>query len=168
MFGIVGYSGSGKTTLIGKLIGEFKHRDLTVSVVKHAHHGFQIDKPGKDSFEHREAGATEVLVSSAERWALVHELRGQAELELDNLLRLISPCDIVLVEGFKKEIIPKLEIRRKQFESPPLFKKDSHIIGIASDFDIETSLPVFGLTDYVDIADFILKEASNPLAKVTN
>ena len=142
-----------------QLIGEFNSRDLTVSVIKHAHHSFQIDKPGKDSFEHRKSGAKEVLVSSTERWALVHELREQSELKLDNLLRIISPCDIVLVEGFKKEVMPKLEVCREQVKTPNLFKSDSQILGIASDFEIETNLPLFSITDYADIADFIWGEA---------
>src|SRR5437773_12573162 len=110
LFGFAGWSGSGKTTLIERLVPRLTARGLTVSLVKHAHHSFDVDQPGKDSGRHRQAGCTEVLVTSAMRWALVHELRGQSELALDEAIARISPCDLLLVEGFKAAAVPKLEI----------------------------------------------------------
>src|SRR5712692_6158366 len=112
IFGFAGYSGSGKTTLIEQLVPQFVMRGLKVSLIKHAHHGFDIDQPGKDSYRHREAGCSEVLITSSQRWVLVHELRGEQEQNLHYQLNRLSPCDLVLVEGFKKEPIPKLEIHR--------------------------------------------------------
>ena len=110
IFGFAGYSGSGKTTLIEQLIPLFVARGVSVSLIKHAHHTFEVDQPGKDSFRHRKAGCTEVLVSSSRRWALMHELRGAAEPPLEDLVKHMSPCDLLLVEGFKREAIPKLEV----------------------------------------------------------
>src|SRR6266699_4469881 len=133
IIGLAGWSGSGKTTLLAKVIPRLVVRGLKVSTLKHAHHGFDVDQPGKDSHTHRAAGATEVLVSSANRWALVHELRGQAEPALEALLDKLSPVDLVLVEGYKREPHPKLEIYRASLGKPLMHPDDPAIIGIASD-----------------------------------
>ncbi|WP_034851870.1 molybdopterin-guanine dinucleotide biosynthesis protein B [Inquilinus limosus] len=133
VLGIAGWSGSGKTTLLAKLIPVLIARGLTVSTVKHAHHEFDVDQPGKDSWRHREAGATEVLVSSSRRWALMHEHRGAAEPPLEALLAKLEPVDLVLVEGFKRERYPKLEVWRAETGKPPLYPEDPDIIAVASD-----------------------------------
>lgn len=156
VFGFAAHSGSGKTTLLESLIPEFVARGLTVSVIKHAHHAFDIDTPGKDSYRHRQAGATEVLVASSVRWALMRELRDQPEQELPQLLERLSACDLVLVEGFKRQAIPKLEIHRGATNSPLLFPDDPNIVAIATDTQVQTRLPRFGLGDYRAIADFIV------------
>ncbi len=155
IFGIAGYSGSGKTTLIEKLIPIFVARRTRVSLIKHAHHSFDVDHPGKDSYRHREAGCTEVLVASGLRWALMHELRGAPEPTLRELIGHISPCDLLLVEGFKREPIVKLEVYRKTLGEPVLFPQDARIIAIASDARVETQLPQFNLDEIGAIADFI-------------
>lgn len=156
IFGFAGFSGSGKTTLIEKLVPVLTGSGLRVSLIKHAHHGFDVDRPGKDSYRHREAGCSEVLVSSSNRWALMHELRGAPEPSLDELVGRLSPCDLVLVEGFKREPIPKLEIHRAaQPGAGLIFPHDPHIVGIATDVALVTRLPVFDLGDIEGIADFI-------------
>lgn len=157
VFGFAGFSGSGKTTLIEALIPRFVMEGLRVSLVKHAHHEFDIDRPGKDSYRHREAGATEVMLASAKRWVLMHELRNEREPELPQLLERFAPCDLVLVEGFKRQPIPKLEIHRSAAARPLLFQNDEHIVAIATDEPIDTALPQFGLEDYDAIAEFILE-----------
>jgi molybdopterin-guanine dinucleotide biosynthesis protein B len=159
VFGFAGFSGSGKTTLIEKLIPCLTGRGLRVSLIKHAHHGFDVDRPGKDSWRHREAGCSEVLVTSSKRWALMHELRGAAEPSLDDLVSRLSPCDLVLVEGFKREPIPKLEVYRAGDGADLLFPHDPHIVGIATDALPATRLPVFRLDEIERIADFLLKTA---------
>jgi len=156
VFGIAGYSGSGKTTLLEKLIPHLTARGLKVSVIKHAHHGFDIDRPGKDSYRHREAGATEVLLSCGERWALMHELRNEKEPALDDLLVRLSPCDLVLVEGFKSEPIPKLEVYRQANGKPPLYPGRDDVVAVASDVDIDADLPRLHLDDAEAIAAFII------------
>ena len=156
IFGFAAWSGSGKTTLIENLIPLFVARGLKVSLIKHAHHAFDVDQPGKDSYRHRQAGATEVLVSSSARWVLMHELRTEAEPELPQLLERLSPCDLVLVEGFKQQPIPKIEIHRRAAATPLLHPDDPHIVAIATDVDLETPLPRFGLDDYEGISLFIL------------
>lgn len=156
MFGITGYSGSGKTTLLEALIPCLTGRGLRVSVIKHAHHGFDIDRPGKDSYRHREAGASEVLLTCNTRWALLHELRDEDEPGLDDLLARLSPCDLVLVEGFKKEPVPKLEVFRQENGKPPLFCERGDIVAVASDDAVDTALPLLPLGDVAAIADFIL------------
>lgn len=158
VFGLAGYSGSGKTTLLEKLIPAFSGLGITVSVIKHAHHDFDIDRPGKDSYRQRQAGASEVLVSSAQRWAVMHELRGAPEPGLAQHLARLSPCDLVLVEGFKREPIPKLEIYRAGNAKPLLFPQDHYIIALATDAQVETHLPCFDLNDALSLAQFILKE----------
>jgi len=156
VFGIAGYSGSGKTTLLEKLIPQFTARGLRVSVIKHAHHGFDIDRPGKDSYRHREAGASEVLLSCNERWALMHERRDESDVTLDELLARLAPCDLVLIEGFKQEPIPKLEVYRPENGKPPLFPERSDIVAVATDAEIATSLPRLALDDVAAIAGFVM------------
>ncbi len=157
IFGFAGYSGSGKTTLIEKLIPLFVKKGLKVSLIKHTHHDFDIDKPGKDSHRHRVAGCGEVLVTSEFRWALIHELRGEAEPALEQQLARLSPCDLVLVESFKNEAIPKLEIHRAA-TGKPLLPADPNIVAIASDVAVETGLPRFDLDQAEEIAEFILQQ----------
>ena len=157
IFGFAGWSGSGKTTLIEKLIPLFVARGLKVSLIKHAHHTFDVDQPGKDSYRHRHAGCTEVLVSSSRRWALVHELRGAAEPGFAELLERLFPCDLVLVEGFKRERVPKLEVYRAATGEPLLHPQDHDIVAIASDQRVDTRLPQFDLDDATGIAAFVLR-----------
>lgn len=157
IFGIAGWSGSGKTTLLEKLIPQFTARGLRVSVIKHAHHGFDIDRPGKDSYRHREAGASEVLLSCNDRWALMRERRDEAEVTLDELLARLAPCDLVLIEGFKQEPVPKLEVYRPENGKPPLFPERSDIVAVASDMALATSLPRLALDDVAGIAEFVMK-----------
>jgi len=156
VFGFAGWSGSGKTTLIEQLIPRFIARGLSVSLVKHAHHEFDLDQPGKDSFRHREAGCREVLITSAVRWALQHELRGGPELTLDAAIQRLSPCDLALVEGFKAAPIPKLEIYRASVGKPLLHPGDRNIVAVATDAPLATALPVLPLADADAIATFIL------------
>ena len=160
VFGFAGYSGSGKTTLIENVIPVLVSTGLRVSLVKHAHHAFDIDQPGKDSYRHRQAGASEVMLTSAKRWVLMHEIGGAPEPELPAQLRRMSPCDIVLVEGFKKQPIPKLEIHRKEHGAPFLYTDDAHIVGIATDEKVDTNLPQFALDDYEAIAAFVRTRAA--------
>ena len=160
IFGVAGWSGSGKTTLIERLVPLFTARGLRVSLVKHAHHTFDVDQPGKDSYRHRHAGCTEVLVSSSRRWALVHELRGSPEPGFSELVERLSPCDLVLVEGFKREKLPKLEVYRASVGEAPLHPQDRDIVAVASDARVETKLPQFLLDDAPAIAGFILKHLS--------
>jgi molybdopterin-guanine dinucleotide biosynthesis protein B len=156
VFGFAGWSGSGKTTLIEKLIPRFVDVGLRVSLIKHAHHTFDVDQPGKDSYRHRHAGAAEVLVSSSRRWVLMHELRGAAEPAFDEQLKHLSPCDIVIVEGFKHAPIPKLEVWRRETGEPLIHPNDPHIVAVASDTRVDTKLPVLDLNDDAEIASFIL------------
>jgi molybdopterin-guanine dinucleotide biosynthesis adapter protein len=158
VFGFAAYSGSGKTTLIENLIPLLVARGLTISLIKHAHHAFDVDQPGKDSWRHRQAGATEVLIGSAGRWALMHELRNQPEPELPELLQRLSACDLVLVEGFKEQPIPKMEIHRLATGRPLLHPNDPHIVAIATDAPVDTRLPRFGLNDHEAIMQFILNQ----------
>jgi molybdopterin-guanine dinucleotide biosynthesis protein B len=157
IFGFAGWSGSGKTTLIEKLIPLFVARGLKLSLIKHAHHTFDVDQPGKDSYRHRHAGCTEVLVSSSRRWALVHELRGAPEPGFAELLERLSPCDLVLIEGFKREHVPKLEVYRAVTGEPLLHPEDRNIVAIAADRRLETALPQFDLDDAPGIAAFVLR-----------
>ena len=159
VFGLAGWSGSGKTTLLTKLIPELVARGITVSTIKHAHHEFDIDKPGKDSWLHRQAGASEVMVASSRRFALMHELREAPEPSLDELVARMAPVDLLLVEGFKAHAHPKLEVHRPSVGKPFLYPDDPHIVAVASDEPITVPLPVLPLADAVRIADFILGEA---------
>ncbi|MGK9168152.1 molybdopterin-guanine dinucleotide biosynthesis protein B [Inquilinus limosus] len=161
VLGIAGWSGSGKTTLLTKLIPALIGRGLTVSTVKHAHHEFDVDQPGKDSWRHREAGATEVLVSSSRRWALMHEHRGADEPPLEALLAKLEPVDLVLVEGFKRERYPKLEVWRAETGKPPLYPEDPDIVAVASDGPIADAVVGSGrlrldIDDVEAIADFVV------------
>ena len=159
VIGIAGWSGAGKTTLISRVIPHLRQQGLRVSVIKHAHHEFDVDVPGKDSWVHRQSGAEEVLVSSAKRWALMHELRGASEPELPELLKKMSPVDLVVIEGFKSEPHPKIEVHRKAGGKPPLFPADPAIAGIATDAAIKTTLPVADLDDIPAIAAMMCKYA---------
>jgi molybdopterin-guanine dinucleotide biosynthesis protein B len=159
VIGVAGWSGAGKTTLLTRLIPHLIAKGLRVSTLKHAHHEFDVDVPGKDSWRHREAGAAEVLVSSGKRWALMHELRGADEPKLPALLAMMSPVDLVIVEGFKRERHPKIEVYRAANGKPPLFPNDSHIVGLATDAAFETTLPMAQLDDIPAIAAMALKSA---------
>lgn len=161
IIGLAGWSGSGKTTMITKLIPCLLARGLRVSTLKHAHHCFDLDKPGKDSFMHRAAGATEVIISSAKRWAILHELRAEEpEWDLGGLVAKMSPIDLVLVEGFKRDAFPKLEIHRIANGKPLLFRQDPHIVAVASDSALpEVPLPVLDLNGIEPIADLLLERA---------
>jgi molybdopterin-guanine dinucleotide biosynthesis protein B len=156
-FGFAGWSGSGKTTLIEKLIPRFAKRGLRVSLIKHAHHTFDVDQPGKDSWRHRHAGAAEVLVTSSRRWVLMHELRGTQEPSFDEQVQHLSPCDLLIVEGFKHAPIPKLEVWRAETGEGLLHPQDPHIVAVASDVKVETKLPLLELNDDAAIAEFIVK-----------
>ncbi len=160
IIGLAGWSGSGKTTLLTKVIPRLVARGIGVSTIKHAHQGFDMDKPGKDSYAHRLAGATEVLVGSASRWALLHELRGAAEPNLGDLLGKLSAVDLVLVEGFKREKLPKLEVHRTAIGKPLLHPEDDWIVAVAADTALPSaSVPVIALDDVDKIADVLLVEA---------
>jgi molybdopterin-guanine dinucleotide biosynthesis protein B len=164
IIGLAGWSGSGKTTLITKVLPRLIARGTRVSTVKHAHHGFDLDQPGKDSFMHRTAGATEVAISSARRFAILHELRDEAEWDLPDLLQKLAPVDLVLVEGFKRDAFPKLEIHRAANGKPLIQPDDPHIVAIASDTPLpQAKVPVIDLNDIERIADVLLKHAT-PLA----
>ena len=165
VFGFAGWSGSGKTTLIEQIIPRLVASGLTVSLLKHAHHGFDVDQPGKDSYRHRHAGCREVLVTSGVRWALMHELRGDAEMTMGDALARLSPCDLALVEGFKTAAIPKLEIWRAAVGKALLHPGDPHIVGIATDSPealtagVSGRLPVLGLEDIDAVATFVRRHA---------
>jgi molybdopterin-guanine dinucleotide biosynthesis protein B len=163
IFGFAGWSGSGKTTLIERLIPRLVARAGTVSLVKHAHHEFDLDQPGKDSFRHRQAGCTEVLVSSSQRFALMHELRGAPELTLPDALGRLSGDGLVLIEGYKTYPMPKLEVWRATVGKPLLHPTDSDIRGLATDTPeafATARFPVFALNDVDEIATFVLQEAA--------
>ena len=167
MIGLAGWSGSGKTTLITKVLPVLIRRGLKVSTLKHAHHGFDLDQPGKDSFMHRAAGASEVIISSAKRWAVLHELREEPEWDMPALLQKIAPVDLVLVEGYKRESFPKIEIYRAANGKPLLHSEDKFIVAIASDTALpNVKLPVIDLNDIEAVADALLKHAV-PLEKVS-
>jgi len=159
VIGLAGWSGAGKTTLLTRLIPHLLDEGLRVSVIKHAHHSFDVDVPGKDSRRHREAGASEVLGSSERRWALVHELRGAPELRLPELLQKLSPVDLVIVEGFKREPLRKIEVHRVANGKPLLFPDDPAIVGIATDISVETGLPTVHLDNIPAIAGMIQQAA---------
>ena len=157
VFGLAGWSGSGKTTLLTKLIPEFVDCGITVSTIKHAHHRFDIDTPGKDSYKHRQAGATEVMVTSIERWALMHENFGKGEPKIETLVDQMTPVDLILIEGFKNHPHNKLEVHRSSLGKPLLATNDENIVAIACDTHLtEIHLPVLHLDDIPRIAEFIL------------
>jgi len=156
VFGVVGWKNSGKTTLTERLVSEFTARGLTVSMVKHTHHNVDVDRPGTDSYRHRVAGAQEVMLAGGSRFALMHEYRDQPEFELGELLSRMAPCDLVLVEGFKKTPISKIEVHRKERQTSLLAEDDSSIVAVGADCEIaRIDIPVFDLNDITSIADFI-------------
>lgn len=157
IFGLAGWSGSGKTTLMTALIPELVSRGITVSTLKHAHHTFDVDQPGKDSWRHRQAGAREVTISSQNRWALMHELRGAPEPTFDELVRRMSPVDLILVEGFKSHPHPKIEVYRSSLGKPLLYPQDPFVVAVASDEVLPgLTLPWLPLSNAGAIASFIL------------
>jgi molybdopterin-guanine dinucleotide biosynthesis protein B len=155
IFGLAGWSGSGKTTLLTAVIPELVARGLTVSTIKHAHHEFDIDRPGKDSWRHRQAGAREVMVASARRWAIMHELRGADEPALEELVERMSPVDLLLVEGWKRHPHPKIEVYRPSLGKKLLYPDDPHVVAIASDEPIAAPIPLLPLGDPGAVAAFI-------------
>ena len=160
VIGLAGWKGAGKTTLLRRLLPLLTSRGLRVSTLKHAHHSFDVDQPGKDSWEHRQSGATEVLVTSSARWALMHELRGDEEPSLSVLLLHMSPVDLVLVEGFKREAHPKIEVHRVANGKPLLHPDDRSIVAIASDAPLhDLAIPHHHLDDIVAIADEVQASA---------
>ena len=166
VIGFIGYSNSGKTTLIEKLIPIFRTQGLVVSAVKNAHHGFDMDRPGKDSFRYRDAGAQQVLIATASRWALLSETPKRAAT-LDELLSELAACDLVIVEGFKSEgNIPRIEVRRTANAEPPIFPSDSNVVALATDHAVETNLPVLDLNDPDKIAVFITQMLKLPAPRV--
>ncbi len=157
IFGLAGWSGSGKTTLVIKLIPALMARGVSVSTLKHAHHGFDVDTPGKDSYEHRHAGAKEVLVTSGKRWVLMHELRDTGEPQLDELVARLSPVDLLLIEGFKRHRHDRLEVFRCDLGKPMLCRKDPEIVAVATNGPIEPiDRPLLDLDDADGIAEFII------------
>lgn len=156
VIGFAGWSGCGKTTLIEQVIPVLRLEGHTVSLIKHAHHRFEIDYPGKDSYRHREAGCTEVLITSRHRWALMHESRGEDELDLNQSLAKLSSCSIVIVEGFKFDPIPKIEVYRPSVGKPPLFHSDPHVVALATDARIDCPLTVLDLNNPSQVALFLL------------
>lgn len=159
IYGVVGWKNAGKTGLMERLVTEITSRGFSVSTLKHAHHSFDVDHPGKDSHRHRLAGATEVLLSSRSRWALMHENRGQAEATLPELLTRLAPVDLVLIEGYKCDTHPKVEAHRGETGNPLIAPQDPTVRAIASDTALDDpQVPVFDLNDTRAIADFILKE----------
>lgn len=158
VFGVVGWKNAGKTGLMERLVADISARGFSVSTVKHAHHSFDVDHPGKDSHRHRVAGATEVLLASSNRFALMHELRGGAEPPLEALLDRMSPVDLVLVEGYKRDGHFKIEAHRTAAGNPLIAPDDDSILAVASDIPLDVERPVFDLDDTTAIANFILKQ----------
>jgi molybdopterin-guanine dinucleotide biosynthesis adapter protein len=162
IIGLAGWSGSGKTTLLAKIIPRLVARGLTVSTVKHAHHGFDVDTPGKDSHTHRMAGATEVMVASGRRWALMHELRGEGEPTIYELLTKMSPVDLVLIEGFKWAHHARIEVYRSEVGKPPFHPENSHVAGIVSDTPFpDAGRPVVDIDDIEGVVELILATAES-------
>ncbi|MEM1363874.1 MAG: molybdopterin-guanine dinucleotide biosynthesis protein B [Pseudomonadota bacterium] len=158
LYGVVGWKNAGKTGLVERLVTEITSRGFSVSTIKHAHHTFDVDRPGKDSYRHRHAGATEVLLSSANRFALMHELRGAEEPSLADLLARLSPVDLVLIEGYKRDLHPKVEAFRAETGNPLIASEDDSVKAVAAGTPLDLDRPVFDLNDTASIADFILAE----------
>ncbi|MEO3413640.1 molybdopterin-guanine dinucleotide biosynthesis protein B [Roseovarius sp. CAU 1744] len=158
IYGVVGWKNAGKTGLMERLVAEITRRGFTVSTIKHAHHSFDVDHPGKDSYRHRAAGAREVLLASRNRWALMHELTDEDEPSLADLLAKLSPVDLVLVEGYKRDGHAKIEAYRAATGNPLIATTDNSIRAVASDTALELDCPVFDLDDTTAVADFILAE----------
>ena len=155
LFGITGWKNSGKTHLMERLVAEFKNRSLSVSTIKNAHHGFDVDQPGKDSFRHRQAGAQEVLVASEKRWVLMHENYNELQPTLTDLIKKLSKVDLVLVEGFKQDKHPKIEVVRKDFDRDLIANSDPTILALAADAEIPIDKTCLDLNDTIGIANFI-------------
>ena len=169
IFGLVGRSGSGKTTLIEQLLPCLTARGLTVSTMKHAHHGFDIDRPGKDSWRHRDAGAAEVMVVSGERWALLAEARDEREPDVDALVGRMTPVDLLLIEGFRAHSHPKIEVYRPALGKDLLWRPGSDIVAVASDVALpEVDVPVLDLADPDAITDFIVTWRSHRAARAAS
>ena len=162
IIGFAGYSGSGKTTLLEKLIPLLIARGLRIAVIKHAHHNFDIDKPGKDTYRHRQAGAGEVMIISAHRWALMHELHDETEPALEDLCARFSPCDLILAEGYKHSAIPKLEVHRSETGNEHLYPSDPRIIAVITDSRDPLPLPLLNIDAPEEVAAFILDYFSFP------
>ncbi|MDF3415558.1 molybdopterin-guanine dinucleotide biosynthesis protein B [Sulfitobacter sp. M57] len=158
LYGIVGWKNAGKTGLMERLVTEITERGFSVSTVKHAHHAFDVDHQGKDSFRHRVAGATEVLLASRNRFALMHELRDEEEPSLADLLTRLGPVDLVLIEGYKRDGHPKVEAHRSVTGNPLIAPEDPTVRAVASDTPLDLEVPVYDLNNTVQIADFILAE----------
>lgn len=158
LYGVVGWKNAGKTGLMERLVTEITGRGISVSTVKHAHHTFDVDHPGKDSHRHRIAGATEVLLASRNRFALMHELREEDEPRLEDLLTKLAPVDLILVEGYKRDAHPKVEAHRQETGNPLIAPDDPTIRAVASDTPLDLDRPVFDLNDTKAVADFILQE----------
>ena len=157
VFGVVGWKNNGKTTLVERLVAHLTAGGYRVSTVKHAHHEVDLDQPGKDTWRHREAGAREVVLATARRWAVIHELRGEAEPALDELLAWMTPVDLVVVEGFKRFPHPKLEVHRRERGTPLLARDDPSVVAVATDEPVQgLHVPQFGLDDVAGIARFVL------------
>ncbi|MDF1873861.1 molybdopterin-guanine dinucleotide biosynthesis protein B [Vannielia sp.] len=157
VMGVVGWKNSGKTGLVERLVSEIAGRGFSVSTIKHAHHGFDLDQPGRDSFRHREAGAREVLIASARRWALMHELDEEEEPGVEELMAQLTPVDLVIIEGFKREGHMRIEAHRSETRKTLLAEEDEGIIAVASDEPVEAAVPLFALDDTGAIADFVLQ-----------
>jgi len=162
IFGFAGWSGSGKTTLVKAVIPALISQGLKVSTIKHTHHNFDIDKPGKDSFEHRTAGAHEVVITGAARWALLHENRGEPEPDIEAMLARMSPVDLVLIEGFKSYSHPKMEVFRPDVGKPMLCGDDSSIVAVASTVPLDVTIPQIDLDDIDAVADFVIEYCELP------
>ncbi|KQO67030.1 molybdopterin-guanine dinucleotide biosynthesis protein B [Methylobacterium sp. Leaf89] len=163
VIGLAGWSGAGKTTLLSRLIPLLAARGVKVATIKHAHHAFDVDHPGKDSYVHREAGASEVIVSSSRRWVQIHEIGAEREARLGELLRRLSPCDLVIVEGFKRDVHAKLEVHRAANGKPPIYPNDPRIVAVASDQPFtDAPVPIVDLDAIARIADLVLA-LSEPL-----
>ncbi len=158
LYGVTGWKNNGKTTLVERLVAEISGRGFSVSTIKHAHHAFDVDHKGRDSYRHREAGAREVLVGSGARWALIHELRDEQEPTLDALISRLSPCDLVLIEGYKRDVHPKIEAYRLEAGKDLIATGDNSIKLIATDTPLDIDRPQRNLNDISGIADFILGE----------
>lgn len=162
IFGFAGWSGSGKTTLVTQVIPALSSRGLKVSTIKHTHHKFDIDKPGKDTYRHREAGAHEVFIAGGQRWALLHENRGEREPTIEEMLERMTEVDLVLIEGFKTYPHPKMEIFRSDVGKPMLCADDPTIVAIATTDDLDVDIPRIDLNDIEAVADFIIEFCELP------
>lgn len=162
IFGFAGWSGSGKTTLVTRVIPELTERGLKISTIKHTHHNFDIDKPGKDSFRHRTSGAHEVVITGAQRWALLHENRGEPEPNIEQMLEHMSPVDLVLIEGFKTYPHPKMEVYRAEVGKPMLCGDDPSIVAIATTDDLDVNVPRIDLEDIEGVTDFVIQFCDLP------